>query len=196
MKKLHREQPRLSSKTADSKNREKHRELANQLLAAGNKFYVEDMTWRALSKRAKEAKKSKKGKNLSKKRFDKSIASKAPGSFLFILEQKVQTQSGSFRRINTWKARSSQFHHMTGKHKKKKLSQRMDVLEDGSKVQRDMYSAFLIQHANKALDGFDVTLCNKDYANFLCTHNEVMEALRRSDTRLPSSMGIRCKNVA
>ena len=72
-----------------------------------------------------------------------------------------------------------------------KLSQRTDVLEDGSGVQRDMYSAFLIQHANKALDGFNIRLCKKDYANFLCMHNEVMEDLARSDKRLPSSMGIR-----
>lgn len=171
--------------------REKHRQLANQLLVAGDEFYVEDMRWRALARKSKKARKNKKGKFLSRKRFGKSIANKSPGSFLSILEQKVKAQGGSFKRIITWKAKASQFHHMTGQYKKKKLSQRTDVLEDGTRVQRDLYSAFLIQHANKALDGFNVQLCKKNYANFLRMHNEVMEDLARSDKRLPSSMGVR-----
>lgn len=180
----------LYRKQADLR-RERHRQLANRLLAAGDEFYVEDMRWRALTKKSKKARKNKKGKFLSKKRFGKSIANKSPGSFLAILEQKVKAQGGSFKRIVTWKAKASQFHHMTGQYKKKKLSQRTDVLEDGSWVQRDLYSAFLIQHANKAMDGFNVQLCKKNYANFLRMHNEVMEDLARSDKRLPSSMGVR-----
>lgn len=180
----------LYRKQADLR-REKHRQLANQLLAAGDEFYVEDMRWRALSKKSKESKKNKRGKYISRKRFGKSIANKSPGSFLSILEQKVRAQGGSFKRIITWKAKASQFHHMTGQYKKKKLSQRTDVLEDGSRVQRDLYSAFLIQHANKALDCFNVQLCKKNYANFLRMHNEVMEDLAHSDKRLLSSMGVR-----
>lgn len=182
----------LYRKQADLR-RERHRQLANKLLAAGNEFYVEDMRWRALARKSKKAKKNKKGKYLSRKRFGKSIANKSPGSFLSILEQKVKAQGGSFKRLITWEARASQYHHMTGKYKKKKLSQRTDVLEDGSRVQRDLYSAFLIQHANKSLDGFNVRLCKKNYANFLRMHNEVMEALARSDKKLPSSMGVRQK---
>lgn len=182
----------LYRKQADLR-RERHRQLANKLLAAGNEFYVEDMRWRALARKSKKAKKNKKGKYLSRKRFGKSIANKSPGSFLSILEQKVKAQGGSFKRLITWEARASQYHHMTGKYKKKKLSQRTDVLEDGSRVQRDLYSAFLIQHANKTLDGFNARLCKKDYANFLRMHNEVMEALARSDKKLPSSMGVRQK---
>ena len=151
------------------------------------------MRWRALARKSKKPKKNKKGKYISRKRFGKSIANKSPGSFLSILEQKVKAQGGSFKRLITWKARASQYHHMTGKYKKKKLSQRTDVLEDGSRVQRDLYSAFLIQHANKTLDGFNARLCKKDYANFLRMHNEVMEALARSDKKLPSSMGVRQK---
>lgn len=187
---LERRRRYLYRKQADLR-REKHRQLANQLLATGDEFYVEDMRWRALARKSKKATKNKKGKFLSRKRFGRSIANKSPGSFLSILEQKVKAQGGSFKRLITWKAKASQYHHMTGKYKKKKLSQRTDVLEDGSRVQRDLYSAFLIQHANKSLDGFNVRLCKKNYANFLHMHNEVMEALARSDKKLPSSMGVR-----
>ena len=121
-----------------------HRRMANQLLSMGDEFYVEDMRWKALAKRAKETRRNKKGKILSKKRYGKSIANKAPSMFLFILEQKVVASGGSFQRIVTWKAKASQFSHETGKCNKKKLSQRWHYLEDGTKVQRDLYSAFLI----------------------------------------------------
>lgn len=182
----------LYRKQADLR-KAKHQQLANKLLAAGDRFYVEDMSWRALSRRSKQARKNKKGKNLSKKRFGKSIANKSPGAFLSILEKKVLAQGGSFYRINIWKARASQFHHMTGQYIKKKLSQRVDILEDGSKVQRDLYSAFLIMHSNKALDGFLVSSCNRDYPKFLQMHNKAMAALAASDKPLPSSMGVRRK---
>lgn len=173
----------------------RHQQLANQLLAAGDRFYVEDMSWRALSRRSKQTRKNKKGRNLSKKRFGKSIANKSPGSFLSILEKKVLAQGGAFYRINTWKARASQFHHMTGQYIKKKLSQRVDILEDGSRVQRDLYSAFLIMHSNKALDGFLVSACNRDYPKFLQMHNKAMAALAAGDKSLPSSMGVRRKTA-
>ena len=184
----------LYRKQADLR-RERHRQLANQLLAAGSEFYVEDMRWRALARKSRKPRQNKKGKFLSRKRFGRSIANKSPGSFLSILEQKVRAQGGSFKRIITWKAKASQFHHMTGQYKKKKLFQRTDALEDGSRVQRDLYSAFLIQHTNETLDEFDVQLCKKDYANFLRMHNEVMESLASVGKRLPSSMGIRRKTA-
>lgn len=48
---------------------QKHRELANQLLAFGDEHYIEEMRFRALAKKAKEAKKNKDGKNIRRKRF-------------------------------------------------------------------------------------------------------------------------------
>ena len=168
-----------------------HRRMANQLLAMGNEFYVEDMRWKALAKRAKETRRNKKGKILSKKRYGKSIANKAPAMFLSILEQKVDASGGSFQRIVTWKAKASQFSHETGKYNKKKLSQRWHYLEDGTKVQRDLYSAFLIQHTNKNLESFNLRTCEKDFPIFLKMHREEIERLQSLDKRMPSSMGIK-----
>ena len=168
-----------------------HRRMANQLLAMGNEFYVEDMRWKALAKRAKETRRNKKGKILSKKRYGKSIANKAPAMFLSILEQKVVASGGSFQRIVTWKAKASQFSHETGKCNKKKLSQRWHYLEDGTKVQRDLYSAFLIQHTNKNLESFNLRTCEKDFPIFLKMHQEEIERLQSLDKRMPSSMGIK-----
>ena len=168
-----------------------HRRMANQLLAMGNEFYVEDMRWKALAKRTKETRRNKKGKILSKTRYGKSIANKAPAMFLAILEQKVIASGGSFQRIVTWKAKASQFSHETGKCNKKKLSQRWHYLEDGTKVQRDLYSAFLIQHTNKNLESFNLRICEKDFPIFLKMHQEEIERLQSLDKRMPSSMGIK-----
>mgnify|MGYP007025241895 CR=1 FL=1 len=49
------------------------------------------MNFSALAKRAKETKTSKKpGKTLSKKRFGKSLANRAPAMFIGMLQLKVQ----------------------------------------------------------------------------------------------------------
>lgn len=171
-----------------------HRRMANSLLPLGDKFFVEDMRWRALAKRSKETRKNKRGKTLTKKRFGKSIANKAPGSFLSILEEKVIRMGGSFRRIVTWKAKASQFDHQTGRYNPKKLSQRWHILSDGTKIQRDLYSAFLIQHTNADLESFDQDSCNEDFSAFLAMHKKAVAKLTAAGKHLPGSMGI--KNVA
>lgn len=171
-----------------------HRRMANSLLPLGDKFFVEDMRWRALAKRSKEIRKNRRGKNLSKRRFGKSIANKAPGSFLSILEEKVIRMGGSFQRIVTWKAKASQFDHQTGKYNPKKLSQRWHILSDGTKIQRDLYSAFLIQHTNADLESFDQDACDKDFPDFLAMHKKAVARLMAAGGDLPSSMGI--KNAA
>lgn len=168
-----------------------HRRMANKLLSMGDEFYVEKMNWKALSKRSKETKRNQKGKFLSKKRFGKSIANKAPASFINILEAKATAAGGIFQRIDTWEAKASQFDHVTGKCNKKRLSKRWHTLEDGMKVQRDLYSAFLIQHINKDLKSFDVEACKRDFAAFLAMHQKEIERLQVLDKKMPSSMGIR-----
>lgn len=161
------------------------------LLPLGDGFFVEDMRWRALARRSKKTRKNKKGKNLSKKRFGKSIASKAPGLFLSVLEKKVLQQGGSFKRIITWEAKASQFDHMTGRYKPKKLSQRWHTFEDGTKVQRDLYSAFLIKNTKRNLKTFSEKVCKKEFPAFLAMHNKVIKALQEEETQLPSSMGLK-----
>lgn len=161
------------------------------LLPLGDKFFVEDMRWRALARRSKKTRKNKKGKNLSKKRYGKSIANKAPGLFLSVLEKKVLRYGGSFNRIITWEAKASQFDHMTGKYKPKKLSQRWHIFEDGTKVQRDLYSAFLIKNTKRDLKTFNDKVCKKEFPAFLAMHNKVIKALQEEEATLPSSMGIK-----
>ena len=172
--------------------RYQHELLTNHLLTLGDTFYVEDMDFKALAKKAKEAKKNKKGKNLSRKRFGKSIANRAPAMFLEILDRKLHYFGKELMKINTREAKASQYNHVTGEYKKKGRNERWNDIE-GNKVQRDLYSAFLIMNVNKDLSSFNLEKCNERYNNFLVLHNKEIERLifiKESGKKLLSSMGI------
>ena len=170
--------------------RQCHHELANKLISFGNEFYIEKMDFRALARRAKKTEKSEKtGKYKRKKRFGKSIANKAPATFVNIMADTAEKYGGVLYKIDTKKAKASQYNHETKAYKKKQLSKRWNDMPDGTKVQRDLYSAFLIMHTNDTLDGFIQKDLEKDYPKFVILHNAEIERLRGS--LLPSSMGIR-----
>lgn len=178
----------LYSKQAEIRELQ-HNTLANQLLSLGNEFYVEEMNFKALAKRSKETKKSKKtGKYLSEKRFGKSLANKAPAKFIEILSKKVRTLGGNFTKINTREAKASQYNHLNHEYNKKKLSQRWNELPDGRRIQRDLYSAFLIMNIAKDLKTFDKSLCDATYEEFVVYHDLEIERLKT--TPMPSSAGV------
>lgn len=168
---------------------QKHRELANQLLAFGDEHYIEEMRFRALAKKAKEAKKNKDGKNISRKRFGKSIANKAPAMMVNILTSKVEQAGGTFQKVDTFKMKASQYNHLTQTYTKKALSKRWNVMPDGKRIQRDLYSAFLIKNVNKSLTKPDNRRCKPGYPAFVKLHDKEIERLSSMFT--PISMGIR-----
>lgn len=85
------------------------------------------------------------------------------------------------------KTRASQFNHITCEYHKKSLSQRWNDL-NGIKIQRDLYSAFLIMNISNDLENFDTKKCNDRFDNFKILHD--MEIQRLSNTHTLSSMGI------
>ena len=95
---------------------------------------------------------------------------------------------GSFQTVDTVALKASQFNHLTETYTKKNLSKRWNTMPDGTKVQRDLYSAFLIQNVDDTLQHTDVERCSQCYDNFLKLHNK--EIQRLSIIFTPSSMGI------
>jgi putative IMPACT (imprinted ancient) family translation regulator len=79
--------------------------------------------------------------------------------------------------INTYKAKASQFNHFDCTYKKKTLSQRWNEF-DGIKIQRDMYSAFLIMNINNDLESFNIDKCNNRFDNFKKLHDIEVNRLR------------------
>ena len=155
-----------------------HECLANYIISLGNKVYVEKMNFAGLQKRVKNTEKNDKGKFKRKKRFGKSIANKAPSMLLTIIDRKLGYYDEKLIEINTFEAKASQFNHFAGTYTKKTLSQRWNDF-NGIKIQRDMYSAFLIMNISDDLKNFDIDKCNERFENFYQLHNLEVDRLTR-----------------
>lgn len=153
-----------------------HECLANYIVSLGNKVYVEKMNFAGLQKRAKNTEKNDKGKFKRKKRFGKSLANKAPSMLLTIIDRKLGYYDEKLIEINTFEAKASQFNHFDGTYTKKSLSQRWNDF-NGIKIQRDLYSAFLIMNISNDLKSFEVNKCNKRFENFYRLHNIEVDRL-------------------
>ena len=106
---------------------------------------------------------------------------------LTIINRKLGYFDKELVKINTYKARASQFNHFDGTYKKKKLYQRWNYFND-IKVQRDMYSAFLIMNVNNDLESFNIEKCKERFDNFFKLHN--LEVARLSGQKNLSCIAI------
>ncbi|EGN44156.1 hypothetical protein HMPREF0991_03095 [Lachnospiraceae bacterium 2_1_58FAA] len=159
----------LCRKQADIRKYQ-HECLANYIVSLGNKVYVEKMNFSGLQKRAKNTEKNDKGRFKRKKRFGKSLANKAPSMLLSIIDRKLKYFGEELIEINTFEAKASQFNHFDGTYTKKSLSQRWNDF-NGIKIQRDIYSAFLIMNISDDLKNFNINKCNERFNNFYRLHN-------------------------
>ena len=94
-------------------------------------------------RRAKETTVNSKGKFNRKKRFGKSIKNRCPSGFQTTVEKKFKTTGGTYIEV-PMNYRASQYDHTADDYIKKKLSDRMYKLRDGTVVQRDWYSSYLL----------------------------------------------------
>lgn len=164
-----------------------HECLANYIVSLGRNIYIEQMNFAGLQKKAAKTEKNDSGKFKRKKRFGKSLANRAPAMLMTIINRKLACYELELIEINTFKAKASQFNHMTDEYHKKSLSQRWNDL-NGIKIQRDLYSAFLIMNISDDLESFDIEKCNDRFDNFKMLHD--IEIQRLSSTATLSSMGI------
>lgn len=174
-KKYQNELKELYRKQADIRKYQ-HECLANYIISLGNKVYVEKMDFAELQNRKKETEKNDKGKFKCKKRYGKSLANKAPAMLLTIIDRKLKYFGEELIKINTFEAKASQFNHFDKTYKKKSLSQRWNCF-NGLKIQRDMYSAFLIMNISNDLKSFDIKKCNERFENFYQLHNIEVDRL-------------------
>jgi hypothetical protein len=170
--------------------REEHNKLANYILELGDNIFVETMNFKALQKRSKKTEISKKtGKFKKKKRFGKSILNKAPSMLLTILDIKLKYRKQKLHKINTFKIKASQYNHIEDEYIKKSLSKRWNDL-NGNRIQRDLYSAFLIQHTNKDLESLNVEEINNNYSKFKELHDIEIDRIRSTEGKKLKSLGV------
>jgi len=147
------------------------------------------MNYKGLQSRAKEITKNKNGKYNKKKRFGKSLSSKAPSMFLTILDNKLKWNNTELTKINTYKVRASQYNHIEDKFIKKELSERWNDFGK-FKIQRDCYSSFLIMNVKDNLEEVDKDLCFREFDNFKELHDKEILRIKNSGINSISSMGI------
>ena len=170
--------------------KQSHNKLANHLLTIGTDIKVEQMNYKRLQKKAKKTTTNEKtGKTNKKKRFGKSLANKAPSMLLTILDNKLKWLDKRLSKINTAKIKASQYNHISDAYVKKKLSERWnDFIE--FKIQRDLYSAFLIMNVKDNLNEIDRNDCFEKFDSFRELHDKEVIRIKNCDSKLISSMGI------
>ena len=179
----------IQRKQADIR-KQSHEKLANYIVSLGSEVYVETMNYKGLQKRSKETTVNEKtGKFNKKKRFGKSLANKAPSMFLTILDNKLKWHGKKLLEIDTFKIKASQYNHIKDDYIKKDLSERWNNFGE-FKIQRDLYSAFIIMCTKDNLKETDKNLCNEEFDNFKKLHDMEIERIIYSNNKLISSMGI------
>ena len=160
-----------------------HEQTANFILSLELDVRVETMRFQSLQKRAKKTTRNKKnGKINKKKRFGKSIANYAPAMLLETINRKLKYQNLELKKIDTYSVKASQLNHTTGECTKKFLANRWNNIDD-KPIQRDLYSAFLIQNTLDTLDTIDVDLCNLKFNNFVKLHDIEIQRLKNLNNK-------------
>ena len=166
-----------------AKRKQAHEELANRIIALGLDVRTEEMQYRGLQKRAKETTRNRRnGRINKKKRFGKSLANRAPAMLLSIVDRKLNYYGSSLKTIETKTVKASQFNHVTGEYTKKELSDRWNII-DGQRVQRDLYSAFLIANTNDKLNRIDTDKAKQWYDLFLEKHNQEINIIKSQGSK-------------
>ena len=167
-----------------------HETIINKLIQESITFIVEDMSFKALQRKAKMTKKSdtpttiidKNGtskqvfKYKKRKRFCRSMNNRAPARFISILIRKAIQYGGAVHKVDTKSFKASQYDHLQDNYVKHSLSER-DKYIGGVKVQRALYSAFLLKNSNGTFDHPDRDKCILGFPKFITLQNELIENL-------------------
>ena len=134
----------------------------NHLRSIGDIFVTEPKNASKLMKRAKETTVNSKGKINKKKRFGKSIKNRCPSGFQTTVEKKFKVTGGTYIEVpNNYRA--SQYDHTANDYVKKKLSDRLYKLRDGTEVQRDWYSSYLLYCYDYRTQNIDKEKCITEF---------------------------------
>ncbi|MBQ3421999.1 MAG: hypothetical protein IJH34_10085 [Romboutsia sp.] len=162
-------------------------EDVNYLRSLGDNFIIERMNIKGLQKKAKNITKNEKGKFNRRKRYGKSIENRCPGYLISQSKNKFKVTGGTVNEVNTWTFKASQYDHKLDSCSKKSLSKRWHIFEDGTKVQRDIYSSFLLLCSNKEFNAPNKELCDKLFEQFLINHDKCINEIKQNRIKVLNS---------
>lgn len=159
-----------------------HNRLANRIVSLGQDIRVETMAISGLAKKSKKTTVNKtNGRKRSKKRYGKTVLSRSPAAVISAIDRKLTYVGRKIKKIDTATVKASQYNHKADIYQKKPLSQRWNDIGD-DKIQRDLYSAFLIMNTTDKLDSIDRKACQQKYSKFKTMHDAEIQRLKGIDT--------------
>ena len=184
-KKLHSQYRNICRIAAENRHLAINEEV-NHMRALGNVFITEPKNAKKLQKRSKNTERQDKPsvvqksdgteqlvyKYKRKKRFGKSIKNRCPGYFQAQAKAKFERTGGVYIEIPVT-YRASQYDHTCNKYIKKALSQRMYELADGTRVQRDWYSSFLMYCIGTDLQNISRYKCKRYFDELYAKYLEL-----------------------
>ncbi len=182
--------------------KQSHNIMINELLENSTTFIVENMSFKGLQRKVKKTERSDKVSNIKhkdgsvkqvhkykkKKRFGKSLNNRAPASFIAALTRKAQLYGGNVYKVDTKEFRASQYDHIKDQYIKKTLKDRVKYVGD-YKVQRDLYSAFLLKYSNFDLTRPDREKCLYGFDSFLKMQNILITEMKQQGISMKSCFG-------
>lgn len=179
-----------------------HEQMINELLSDSINFIVEDMTFKGLQRRTKSTERQDKITDIiqkdgsvkhvhkfkRKKRFGRSLNDRAPASFVVILDRKATLYGGGVYKVKTKDFKASQYNHIEDDYKKAELKDRSKYIGE-YKVQRDLYSAFLLKNSNTKLDKPDREKCIYGFENFLKLQNNMICEMKNNNITMKQCFG-------
>lgn len=162
------------------------KEDANHLRSLGDVFVTEPKNASKLMKRAKETTVNSRGKHNKKKRFGKSIKNRCPSGFQTAIENKFKVSGGNYIEVSNH-YRASQYDHTADDYIKKKLSDRMYKLTDGTLVQRDWYSSFLLYCYDYKTKGINKEKCVDEFEKCYNKEKALIECIKANRIKVLNS---------
>lgn len=178
-----------------------HGNMTNRMVNNASVFITEPMDFKALAKRVKETKRQN---NISvikkpdgteqvickykrKKRFGKSVTDRSPAELMRILQRKCSQYGLLYYEVDKWEYRASQYDHKTNTYTKIQLSQRFKVIE-WNKVQRDLYSAFLLSCRRNPKKP-NRKKCKELFSHFVEMHDMLIHQMKTNGISRPACFG-------
>ena len=135
--------------------------LIQKILSLGGSFYIEDLHF---------AKLGRAGANGS------LLMQTAPAGFVRMLEYKAYLLEKPFYRVSPFAVKAAGFNHYTGTYQKMPKRKSWRIVA-GRKVDKDLYSAFLLSNTAPDLQSFDLERCRQRYPAFLEAQEGCLEYL-------------------
>ena len=154
----------------------------NLLRELGDVIITEPKNWSKLQKKVKKTKKNDQGKYQRKKRSGKSLLKCNPGYFQEQLKKVFPVYIEVPKQY-----RASQYDLTADDYIKKKLSQRKYELYDGTMVQRDWYSAFLLYNYDFQTQDIDKPKCCNEFKKHHERLKTIIKDIRKRGIKINNS---------